>query len=71
MSKAITTVTDRSGREVEVVTRPNRKRGMRPMFGGPESVIGAGVQKNLDATVLDDMFAKVQFADLRTRKKNG
>lgn len=56
MSK-IKTVTGKDGREIEVVTRPVRKREMRPMFGGPESVMGAGFQKGLDAMVLEDLFA--------------
>ena len=56
MSENIQTVTDKAGREVEVVTRPQRRR-KRPMFGGPESVMGEGVQKDMDATVLEDLFA--------------
>ena len=45
------------GREVEVVTRPASKKrqareSQRPMFGGPESVIGERVQKDLDNEVV-------------------
>jgi len=71
MSKMIKTVTGKDGREVEVVTRPARKREGLPVFGGPESVMGAGVQKHLDDTVPGDMLATVQFADLRLCKKQG
>jgi hypothetical protein len=57
MSKKIKTVTAKDGREVEVVTRPSRKRKVRPMFGGPESVMGERFQKDMDAVVLEDLFA--------------
>jgi hypothetical protein len=40
--------------EVEVVIRPSRRKRM---FGGPESILGAAIQKDLDAMVLEDMFA--------------
>ena len=53
----IKTVTGKDGREIEVVTRPSRKREVRPMFGGPESVMGKGIQKDMDAMVLEDLFA--------------
>ncbi len=56
--KKIQTVTDRAGREVEVVTR----RRKRPMFGGTESVIGERVQKDLDAKVLGDLFASLDIS---------
>ena len=47
------------GMIVEVVTRPSRRRtkNTQPMFGGPESVMGAGIQKGLDAMTLEDLFA--------------
>ena len=57
--KKIQTVTDRAGREIEVVTRRRRKR---PMFGGTESVIGERVQKDLDAKVLGDLFASLDLS---------
>jgi hypothetical protein len=57
MSRKIKTVTGKDGREIEVVTRRVRKREIRPMFGGPESVMGEGIQKDMDATVLEDLFA--------------
>lgn len=46
-------IRSKNGHEVEVVTRaPPRKRqareSQRPMFGGPESIIGERVQKDLD-----------------------
>ena len=49
----VKTIRSRGGHEVEVVTRPtSRKRqareSQRPMFGGPESVLGERVQKDLD-----------------------
>ena len=55
----IKTVTGKDGQEIEVVTRPARRRtkNTQPMFGGPESVMGAGLQKGLDAMVLEDLFA--------------
>ena len=50
------TIRSRGGHEVEVVIRPPRKRqareSQRPMFGGPESVIGERVQKDLDNEVV-------------------
>jgi hypothetical protein len=47
----------RGGHEVEVVTRPSlgkrqARESQRPMFGGPESVIGERVQKDLDNEVV-------------------
>lgn len=55
----VKTIRSRGGHEVEVVTRPtSRKRQARefppsrPMFGGPESVMGERVQKGLDNAVV-------------------
>ena len=53
----VKTIRSRGGHEIEVVTRsPSRKRrareSQRPMFGGPESVIGERVQKDLDNEVV-------------------
>jgi hypothetical protein len=62
MSKMIKTVTGKDGQEVEVVTRPARRRRTRntqPMFGGPESVMGGGVQKDMDAKVMGDLYASL------------
>jgi hypothetical protein len=59
MSKMIKTVTGKDGREIEVVTRPSRKRNTQPMFGGPESVMGGGVQKDMDAKVMGDLYASL------------
>jgi hypothetical protein len=52
----VKTIRSRGGHEVEVVVRPPRKRqareSQRPMFGGPESVIGERVQKDLDNALM-------------------
>ncbi len=52
----VKTIHSRGGHEIEVVVRPPRKRQarepQRPMFGGPESVIGERVQKDLDNALL-------------------
>ena len=53
----VKTIRSRGGHEIEVVTRPpSRKRqareSQRPMFGGPEPVIGERVQKDLDNEVV-------------------
>lgn len=49
------------GHDVEVVTRPSSEKrkareSQRPMFGGPESVIGERVQKDLDYYFLGDIL---------------
>ena len=46
-----------NGNEVEVVTRSASKKrqareSQRPMFGGPESILGGRVQKDLDNEVV-------------------
>ncbi len=52
----VKTIHSRGGHEIEVVVRPPRKRQarepQRPMFGGPESVIGERVQKDLDNALI-------------------
>ena len=53
----VKTIRSRGGHEIEVVTRtPSKKRqareSQRPMFGGPESVLGERVQKDLDNEVV-------------------
>lgn len=57
MSKKIKTVTGKDGREIEVVTRAASKKRLardarKPLFGGPESVIGERVQKDLDNALI-------------------
>ncbi|MBQ73371.1 MAG: hypothetical protein CMJ67_10750 [Planctomycetaceae bacterium] len=57
MSKNIKIIEGKDGNDVEVVTRAASKRrqareSQRPMFGGPESVIGERVQKDLDNTLM-------------------
>ena len=49
------------GMTVEVVTRPARRRtrNTQPMFGGPESVMGGGVQRDMDAAVMGDLYASL------------
>jgi len=63
----VKTIRGTNGHKIEVVTRtPSKKRrareSQRPMFGGPESVIGERVQKDLDNEVvyasLDALMAK-------------
>ena len=51
------TIRGRDGHEVEVVTRATSKKrrardSERPLFGGPESVLGERVQKDLDNEVI-------------------
>jgi hypothetical protein len=54
------TIRGRNGNEVEVVTRSASKKRLarhpnkdeRPLFGGPESVIGGRVQKDLDNALI-------------------
>lgn len=52
----VKTIRSRGGHEVEVVVRPPRKRqardSERPLLGGPESVIGERVQKDLDNALM-------------------
>jgi len=60
----VKTIRSRGGHEVEVVTRaPSRKRqareSQRPMFGGPESVIGERVQKDLDNEVIYAVLGEI------------
>ena len=51
----------RGGREVEVVRRRRSKRNPKqPAFGGPESVLGERVQKDLDYMVLGDILHATQ-----------
>ena len=66
MSKMIKTVTGKDGQEVEVVTRPARRRtkNTQPMYGGPESVMGGGIQKDMDAMVMGDLFGLVRLPTL-------
>jgi hypothetical protein len=49
------------GMTVEVVTRPARRRtrNTQTMFGGPESVMGGGVQRDMDAAVVGDLYASL------------
>ena len=61
-------VTDKKGREVEVVTRRRRPHmeaaeAKRPLFGGPESVIGEGVQHDLDQSTLGDLLHALEGRD--------
>lgn len=53
----VKTIRGRGGHEIEVVTRaPSKKRqpreSERPLFGGPESVLGERAQKGLDNAVV-------------------
>jgi hypothetical protein len=61
-------VTDKKGREVEVVTRRRRPpvetaEANRPIFGGPKSIVGQRVQRDLDATVLGDLLHAAEARD--------
>ena len=42
--------------EVEVIRRRSKRKLERPLFGGPESVLGQSVQKDLDDMVLGDIL---------------
>ena len=37
----------------------SRKNYTQPVYGGPESVIGEGVQKDMDAKVMGDLFGLI------------
>ena len=37
----------------------SRKNHTQPVFGGPESVIGEGVQRDMDAKVMGDLFGLI------------
>lgn len=60
MSKNIKIIEGKDGNDVEVVTRSASKKRLarhpdkdkRPLFGGPESVLGGRVQKDLDNALM-------------------
>ena len=59
-------IRSRGGHEVEVVTRRAKRQATedrRPPFGGPESVLGERVQKDLDNAL---MYASL---DTLTKRK--
>ena len=48
-------IRSRGGHEVEVVTRRSKRQAQesqRPLFGGPEPVLGERVQKDLDNALM-------------------
>lgn len=49
------TIIQHKNQEIEVVTRRSRK-GSRPMFAAPKSVVGAGIGKERDKA---DLFASL------------
>ena len=58
------TIRGRNGHEVEVVTRAASKKRQardseRPLFGGPESVLGERGQKDLDNEVVYAVLGEV------------
>ena len=37
----------------------SRKNYTQPVYGGPESVMGGGVQRDMDAAVMGDLYASL------------